>query len=127
MSIQSHNPATEEILETFELYSKDQINDALEQARRAFLQWRETSFAERSASLHRVASHLTRAQSGTGTHSNSRDGQTYRRGGGGGREVRLELRLLCRAWQHSFLPMSTLRAMQLRAMSPFNHWASFWP
>ncbi len=58
MSIQSINPATEEVLETFEQYSQAQINDALQQARHAFLQWRETSFAERSAYLHRVASHL---------------------------------------------------------------------
>ncbi len=58
MSIQSINPTTEEVLETFEQYSHAQINDALQQARDAFLQWRETSFAERSVYLHRVASHL---------------------------------------------------------------------
>ncbi len=58
MSIHSINPATEEIIETFEPFTKEQINDALEQARRAFLQWRETSFAERSTCLHRVAKHL---------------------------------------------------------------------
>lgn len=58
MSIQSINPATEEVLETFEQYSQAQINDTLQQARHAFLQWRETSFAERSVYLHRVASSL---------------------------------------------------------------------
>ncbi|MBV9616584.1 MAG: NAD-dependent succinate-semialdehyde dehydrogenase [Ktedonobacteraceae bacterium] len=58
MSIQSINPATEEVLETFEPYSKEQINDALTQAKHAFLQWRETSFGERSAYLRRVASYL---------------------------------------------------------------------
>ncbi len=58
MSIHSINPATEEILETFEPYTQEQINDALEQARRAFLQWRETSFAERSIYLHRIANYL---------------------------------------------------------------------
>ncbi|MBA2394734.1 MAG: NAD-dependent succinate-semialdehyde dehydrogenase [Ktedonobacteraceae bacterium] len=58
MSIQSINPANEEVLETFEQYSTTQINDALQQARDAFLQWRETSFAERGAYLHGVATHL---------------------------------------------------------------------
>jgi acyl-CoA reductase-like NAD-dependent aldehyde dehydrogenase len=58
MSIQSINPATEEVLETFEPYSASQINQALEQARHAFLSWRETTFAERSAILHRVATYL---------------------------------------------------------------------
>jgi len=58
MSIQSINPATEEIIETFERYSAEQVNEALEQARRAFLHWRETTFTSRSAHLHRVASHL---------------------------------------------------------------------
>ena len=58
MSIKSINPATEEVLETFEQYSQAQVNDALQQARQAFLQWRETSFADRGVYLHRVASHL---------------------------------------------------------------------
>ncbi len=58
MSIQSINPATEEVLETFEPYNASQINQALDQARHAFLSWRETTFAERSAILHRVATYL---------------------------------------------------------------------
>jgi len=36
MSIQSINPATEEVLETFEPYNASQINQALDQARHAF-------------------------------------------------------------------------------------------
>ncbi len=55
MSIQSINPATEEVIETFEPYSDDQVNQALDQAQKAFLGWRETRFAERRAILHRVA------------------------------------------------------------------------
>jgi acyl-CoA reductase-like NAD-dependent aldehyde dehydrogenase len=58
MSIQSINPATEELIETFAPFTHAQIDDALEQARQAFLQWRTTSLAERSPYLHRVASHL---------------------------------------------------------------------
>src|SRR2546430_4211187 len=58
MSIQSINPATGEVIETFEVYSEAQINEALDQARRAFREWRETTFAERGALFHRIASHL---------------------------------------------------------------------
>ncbi len=58
MSIQSINPANEEVIATFEPYSAAQIDLALEQARTAFKSWRETSFAERSALFHRIASYL---------------------------------------------------------------------
>ena len=58
MSIQSINPATGEVIETFEPFSEAQINEALDQTRGAFREWRETSFAERSALFHRLASHL---------------------------------------------------------------------
>lgn len=58
MSIQSINPATEEVIETFELFSKAQVRQALDDARQAFLSWRTTSFAERSTLLHRVAAYL---------------------------------------------------------------------
>ncbi|HEV2659275.1 MAG TPA: aldehyde dehydrogenase family protein, partial [Ktedonobacteraceae bacterium] len=58
MSIQSINPATEEVIETFEPFTQQQVDEALAQAQQAFLQWRETTFAERSAHLHNVADHL---------------------------------------------------------------------
>ena len=58
MGIQSINPATGEVLETFELYSQQQIDEALEQARQAFLQWRTTTFAQRAEHLQRVARYL---------------------------------------------------------------------
>jgi len=58
MSIQPINPTTGEVLETFEPYSEQQVNQALDQARQAFLHWRTNSFAERGKYLHSVASHL---------------------------------------------------------------------
>ena len=58
MSIQSINPATEEVIESFEAYTTAQVNEALEQAHKAFSHWRTTTFAERAAMLHRVASYL---------------------------------------------------------------------
>src|SRR5438105_3428567 len=58
MSIQTINPTTGEVLETFEPYNERQINEALEQARHAFVRWRATPFAERANHLHSIASHL---------------------------------------------------------------------
>lgn len=58
MSIQTINPTTGEVLETFQVYSQEQLEDALSQAHQAFLQWRTLSFAERAKYLHSVASHL---------------------------------------------------------------------
>ena len=58
MSIQSINPATGEVLETFELFSPTQIDEALGAAHSAFQSWRETDFAERSALFQRLAAYL---------------------------------------------------------------------
>ncbi|MDQ2714620.1 MAG: NAD-dependent succinate-semialdehyde dehydrogenase [Chloroflexota bacterium] len=58
MSIQSINPATEELIETFEPSNAEQVHQALDDARAAFLEWRETSFSQRSALFHRVAGYL---------------------------------------------------------------------
>ncbi len=58
MSILSINPTTEELIKTFEPYTEAQVSEALDQAHNAFFHWRETSFAERSAHLHRVADYM---------------------------------------------------------------------
>jgi acyl-CoA reductase-like NAD-dependent aldehyde dehydrogenase len=58
MSIQSINPANGEVLETFEVFSPAQIDEALGAAHSAFKSWRETSFAERSSLFQRLAAYL---------------------------------------------------------------------
>jgi succinate-semialdehyde dehydrogenase / glutarate-semialdehyde dehydrogenase len=58
MSIQTINPTTGEVLETFEPFNQDQINEALGQAHQAYLKWRTATFAERAKHLHSVASYL---------------------------------------------------------------------
>lgn len=55
MPIQSLNPATLEILETFDEHTPTQVQQALERAETRFRAWRSTSFAERAAPLRRVA------------------------------------------------------------------------
>jgi acyl-CoA reductase-like NAD-dependent aldehyde dehydrogenase len=56
--MQSINPATEEILKSFETHSKEQIDEALEHAVGTYRHWRKTPFAERAMLLRRAASHL---------------------------------------------------------------------
>jgi acyl-CoA reductase-like NAD-dependent aldehyde dehydrogenase len=58
MSIQSINPATEEILQTFEAYTQAQIDNALDEAHTAFTKWRQTTFAERSSLFKQLSSYL---------------------------------------------------------------------
>jgi acyl-CoA reductase-like NAD-dependent aldehyde dehydrogenase len=62
MPMQSINPATEEVLATFEEFTPEQTERAITEADDTFRHWRDTSFAERSRLLHRAAEILrTRA------------------------------------------------------------------
>ncbi|GCF07771.1 NAD-dependent succinate-semialdehyde dehydrogenase [Dictyobacter arantiisoli] len=58
MSIQSINPATEEVLQTFEPYTPRQIDDALHEASTTFRGWRKTTFSERREHFHHLARYL---------------------------------------------------------------------
>jgi succinate-semialdehyde dehydrogenase/glutarate-semialdehyde dehydrogenase len=60
MTVESVNPATEEILASFDEHSERQIDEVLDRARDAFRAWRERSFAERSALMHEAAGVLRR-------------------------------------------------------------------
>ncbi|MDQ6669240.1 MAG: aldehyde dehydrogenase family protein, partial [Chloroflexota bacterium] len=55
MSMQSINPSTEAVLDTFEEFSDQQVDSALQQAHDAQRTWRTTSFGERAARLQSVA------------------------------------------------------------------------
>jgi succinate-semialdehyde dehydrogenase/glutarate-semialdehyde dehydrogenase len=56
--MQSINPATEEVLKTFEPHSKGQIEEALQGATATFERWRKTSFGERAALMRRAAANV---------------------------------------------------------------------
>jgi len=58
MTIQSMNPATEEVLATFDEATPPQIDEVLTNARAGFSQWRATSVAERSRALHDAAGYM---------------------------------------------------------------------
>lgn len=55
MTIQSINPATEEVVATYQEFTPEQTEQAIAEAQAAFLEWRRTSFAERSRLMHRAA------------------------------------------------------------------------
>jgi succinate-semialdehyde dehydrogenase / glutarate-semialdehyde dehydrogenase len=54
MVLQSINPTTEEIVQSFDEFSQAQIDQALDQAYAAQRKWRQTSFGERAAHLQAV-------------------------------------------------------------------------
>jgi acyl-CoA reductase-like NAD-dependent aldehyde dehydrogenase len=56
--LRSVNPATEEVIGTFEPAMPEQIEQALGDAQRTYRQWRQTSFAERAALMQRAAAYL---------------------------------------------------------------------
>jgi len=56
--IQTVNPATGEAGRSYDRHTIDQAHDAAAAARRAFLTWRRTSFAERSAIIRKVGAIL---------------------------------------------------------------------
>lgn len=53
---QTINPATEEVVQTYNLMSREEANDIVEKTHEAFLQWRKTSLDERAGILRKVAS-----------------------------------------------------------------------
>ena len=55
MSIQSINPTTDEIIETFEETSQAELERILASAHAAFVEWRTRPFAERAARMHEAA------------------------------------------------------------------------
>jgi acyl-CoA reductase-like NAD-dependent aldehyde dehydrogenase len=54
----SINPATEEVLKSFEQCSEKQIAEALEKANETFRTWHKTSFDERALRMHSAAAYL---------------------------------------------------------------------
>src|SRR5881397_2668646 len=58
MAIQSVNPATGEVLETFDEHSRQDVERILAAAHAAFLEWRDTRYAARAKSMRQAATTL---------------------------------------------------------------------
>jgi succinate-semialdehyde dehydrogenase/glutarate-semialdehyde dehydrogenase len=53
--IVSFDPARERVIARFQAHSESHVQQALDTSYEAFLSWRQTSFAERGAAMHRLA------------------------------------------------------------------------
>lgn len=78
MPIQSINPATEEVLKTFDAHSDAQIEQALAQAQSAFKHHRLTSFDARARKMIRVAEILETNKSDYAKIMTAEMGKTYK-------------------------------------------------
>ncbi len=58
MPIQSKNPATEEVVKTFEEISEAELEAKLAKAHSAFVEWKTTTFAEREALVRKLGLYL---------------------------------------------------------------------
>lgn len=61
--MQSINPTTEEVIQSYTPYTEAQVDEALDQARTAFKEWRSLSFSERGSYFQRLTSHLRERKS----------------------------------------------------------------
>ncbi len=55
MSLISKNPYTEEVLKTFHQNTKEEVEEILEQASKAFLSWKNKTFKERAIFVNKIA------------------------------------------------------------------------
>jgi succinate-semialdehyde dehydrogenase/glutarate-semialdehyde dehydrogenase len=62
MTIESINPATGETIGEYEEMGTEEVSEVVDAAHRAFLEWRETPFAERAAAMRRAGEVLRDGQ-----------------------------------------------------------------
>jgi len=72
---QTVNPATEEVLETYSLMSREEAEGIVEQAHAAFLDWRRTGFSERADILRKTAQLIQGAPGRVRRTDDPRNGQ----------------------------------------------------
>ena len=97
MAIASTNPATGELIQSFDALTADQIEEKLAAAAAAFRSYRTTTFAERAAWLRARSRHPRRRGRGTGPPRDAGDGQDARVRDRRGRQVREGLPVVRRA------------------------------
>ena len=76
MAIQSINPANGEVIESFEPFTEEQIDQTLARASAAFRQWRGTSFAERATLMRAIAKTLRAQRAELAHHITEEMGKT---------------------------------------------------
>src|SRR5271170_941150 len=78
MAIATMNPATGQILKTFDPLSDAQMDDKLQRAANAFLHHRKTSFAERAKGMLKAAEILESEKENFGRMMTTEMGKTFR-------------------------------------------------
>lgn len=58
MTFQTINPATEQIIQSYQEMAENEVNNIITATHEAFLQWRQTSFAERAELMNKCAAIL---------------------------------------------------------------------
>src|SRR3990167_4458326 len=76
MAIQTKNPATLEVLKTFEEISDVVLGEKITKAQTAFGSWKETTFAERAVLMHKMADYLREHAEEMGTMVSIEMGKT---------------------------------------------------
>jgi succinate-semialdehyde dehydrogenase/glutarate-semialdehyde dehydrogenase len=74
------NPATEEVLETYSLMSRQEAEGIIEQTHDAFLSWRKTQFSERAEILRKTASLIRERQDDYAALMTREMGKTFAEG-----------------------------------------------
>ena len=123
MAIQSINPATDEVIDTFAETSPEELERTLADGHATFLDWRARPFAERSARMHEAARLLRDRKDALARTMTLEMGKPIVQARGRGRQVRRDLRLLRRACRA--LPRRRAardgRDEELRALRPARH------
>jgi succinate-semialdehyde dehydrogenase / glutarate-semialdehyde dehydrogenase len=78
MAIVSINPATQQLMKTFEAHSHAQVEERLERANRAFRQYRKVPFAERARMMLKAAEILENEKESHARLMTSEMGKTFR-------------------------------------------------
>lgn len=78
MAIESINPTTAEIIETFEEYSDEKVNEIIDSVHRAFLDWRTRPFNERSKLMKNAAEVLRKNKKTYGEIFTREMGKTFK-------------------------------------------------
>jgi succinate-semialdehyde dehydrogenase / glutarate-semialdehyde dehydrogenase len=80
MALQTKNPATEEILKSFEELSEQELGIKIQKAHNAFLSWKGTTFQERKALMLKLADYLRKESVRLGELATIEMGKTKKAG-----------------------------------------------
>ncbi len=117
MPIATTNPATGEVIKTFEPLSAAQIDEKLQLAVAAFHAEQKTTFADRSRRMQNAADILERDKEQVRSSDDAGNGQALQSRRRRGRQVRRRLPLLRRQCRRNFSRMKSSRPALTKVLS----------